>query len=57
MEKEEVVKIRTSLGLTQVEFALELGTTVTTISRWENGVAEPSGMALKAIQRLTREEV
>jgi len=32
-----IKKLRTKLGLTQIEFAKILGTTQMTISTWENG--------------------
>jgi putative transcriptional regulator len=37
--------LRRDLGLTQEEFAHELGITVGTVTRWENGRFRPSKLA------------
>lgn len=42
MTKEEIQAIRLKRGLSQERFAALLGTTVTTINRWEKGKAKPS---------------
>jgi putative transcriptional regulator len=48
-----VREIRWRLGLTQEQFAAELGTTSASVNRWENGKTQPSPMALKLLhQRL-----
>ena len=39
--KETIIKARQSLGLTQKDLAIELGTTQQRISEWECGVHEP----------------
>jgi len=52
MKKEEVLAIRTKLGMTQAKFALTLGATVVTISRWENGQSTPSRLYIQEIVRL-----
>ena len=44
--------IRTKLGMTQEEFAHELGITVGTVSRWENGRFRPSKLALSSLSSL-----
>jgi DNA-binding transcriptional regulator YiaG len=46
----DIRKIRKKLGLTQEEFAKELGVCPTTISRWENKHQELSGLAIKRIR-------
>ena len=49
-------KIREALGMTQEALAARLGTTVTTISRWECGRKRPVGkLMLAAIARLATE--
>lgn len=49
----EVVRgIRQQLSMTQEELAHELGATVSTVSRWENGHARPSALAWKALREL-----
>lgn len=44
--------LRSCLGLTQEQFAYELGTTVSTVNRWENGRTEPSKLARNSIRGL-----
>ena len=43
MKPEEIKKLRLSLGMTQLEFALLIGTDPSLISKWENGIIEPKG--------------
>jgi transcriptional regulator with XRE-family HTH domain len=43
-------ELRLETGLTQEQFAAELGVTYSTINRWENGRAKPSPLALKLIE-------
>jgi len=47
-----VRELRTSLGLTQEQFAAKIGVTCTTINRWENNKAKPSHLAMLRIQKL-----
>lgn len=44
-----VRRLRTKLGLTQEELAHELGITVGTVNRWENGRFRPSKLARSTI--------
>ena len=46
--------IRTMAKLNQEQFAKELGTTVLSINRWENGKAAPSLMAQKQLYELCK---
>ncbi len=47
MDKDELKKRRERLGLTQSEFAGEIGVTATTISRYETGLTQiPKSMEL-----------
>ena len=46
--------LRAKLGLTQEEFAHAIAVTVSTVNRWENGHANPSKLAWRAIQGLAR---
>jgi DNA-binding transcriptional regulator YiaG len=50
---EEIRQLRDRLGLTQQQMAEKLQTTVTTISRWENGARKPRGLYAKALDRLS----
>ena len=43
-------ELRQTIGLTQEEFAAEIGVVYPTVNRWENGHAQPSPMALKLIE-------
>jgi transcriptional regulator with XRE-family HTH domain len=40
------------VGISQVEFAARLRTTITTVSRWENGRSEPNREALKKLAKM-----
>jgi len=46
--------LRARLGMTQEEFAHAIAVTVSTVNRWENGHANPSKLAWRAIQGLAR---
>ena len=50
----DILKLRTQLKMTQAQLAERLGTTVVTISRWENGHVKPSKMALKAVEAMVK---
>ena len=49
---QRIKAIRAGLGMTQMEFAHELGITVSTVSNWERGVYAPSGLAEQRIREL-----
>jgi putative transcriptional regulator len=49
-----VRELRTQLGMTQEEFAHAIAVTVSTVNRWENGHANPSKLAWRAIEGLAR---
>ncbi len=53
--REKIRIIRQRLGLTQEHFAQELGVSVATVNRWENGHAQPSRLARKLLSGLCRE--
>ena len=42
MESREIAKLRTDLGLSQVQFAQLFGTHFMTVSKWERGVLLPT---------------
>lgn len=44
--------MRSQLEMTQEEFARELGITVSTVNRWENGHSQPSKLARATLDRL-----
>jgi putative transcriptional regulator len=49
MTGEELRQIREDAGLTQAALAYQLGVSLTTVSRWENGRAKLSPLAQYAI--------
>ncbi|RUS96274.1 hypothetical protein DSM106972_088160 [Dulcicalothrix desertica PCC 7102] len=49
---ESIKALRQKMGLTQTEFAMELGVRQQTISEWENGVYEPRRMASKYLSKV-----
>lgn len=51
----EVKTLRVSLGMTQEDLAHELGVTVSTVNRWENGHTRPSRLATAGLDRLSAE--
>ena len=51
---EEIKKLRESLGMTQEEFARELGVSFSTVSRWETGRGQPSRLARQQIDQLRK---
>jgi putative transcriptional regulator len=51
---ELVRTLRRDLGLTQEEFAHELGITVGTVNRWENGRFRPSKLARATLTELAQ---
>ncbi|WP_407936786.1 helix-turn-helix domain-containing protein [Jiella pelagia] len=52
-----ILALRTRLGLSQSEFAAEVGVDRSTVSRWETGASEPRGPARKLIDRLNSDAV
>ena len=54
MESKEIKEIRESLKLTQEQFAHKLGVTFVTINRWEAGLAKPSPLAIRALEKLEK---
>ena len=51
---QSIRELRAKLGLTQEEFAHAIAVTVSTVNRWENGHANPSKLAWRAIQTFAR---
>jgi len=41
INQEDIKNLRQSMGMTQEQFAEHLGTTLETVSRWENGHTKP----------------
>lgn len=55
MTGSEVKTLRVGLGMTQEDLAHELGVTVSTVNRWENGHTRPSRLATAGLDRLAAE--
>lgn len=51
---QSIRELRARLGMTQEEFAHAIAVTVSTVNRWENGHANPSKLAWRAIQGLAK---
>ncbi len=49
-----VRELRERLGLTQEDFAREVGVSMMTVSRWERGIARPTKLAIKQLDVLAR---
>lgn len=52
MDAADIKALRERLGLSQMEMAARLGTTLTTVYRWEKGQRSPTGLYAKALARL-----
>ena len=50
----DVRGLRTRIGMTQAQFAQEIGVQAATVARWEQGVMKPSPMAIKQLEALER---
>lgn len=51
---ENIKELRESLGMTQEQFAREIGVSFSTVSRWETGRGKPSPLARRRIEELRR---
>lgn len=52
----DILEFRQSLGLSQSEFADELGVTQPAVAQWETGVTRPRGSVLKMLDVLRGRE-
>ncbi len=50
----DIKAIRRDFGFTQEELARELGVTLSTVSKWEQGLFSPSRLAREKIQKLLK---
>lgn len=59
MEKRDVPKLvkglRVRMGLTQEQFAKEVGVTFTTVNQWENGHRKPLPFLLNRLMEMGKE--
>jgi putative transcriptional regulator len=52
MNGNQIKELRMTMGLTQEEFAHQLGVTLCTVNRWENNKVAPSRLAIKQLQTI-----
>jgi DNA-binding transcriptional regulator YiaG len=53
---EEIREFRRKMTMTQEELAHQLGVTVSTVNRWENGHTKPSKLAMQSLERIEMEQ-
>jgi len=54
IQKYDVVRLRSRLGLTQEKFAEKLGVSVSSVEKWEQGWHIPRGLSVRALERLAK---
>ncbi len=54
IQKYDVAKLRSRLGLSQEKFAEKLGVSVSSVGKWETGLHKPRGLSLRALERLRK---
>jgi len=54
IQKYDVARLRSRLGLNQEKFAEKLGVCVSSVAKWETGLHKPRGLSLRALERLTK---
>jgi len=54
IQKYDVARLRSRMGLSQEKFAERLGVSVSCVGKWETGQHKPRGLSLRALARLTK---
>ncbi len=54
IQKYNVARLRSRLGLNQEKFAEKLGVSLSAVEKWEQGQRKPRGLSLRALERLTK---
>ncbi len=54
IQKYDVVRLRSRLGLSQEKFAEKLGVCGSSVGKWETGWHKPRGLSLRALERLIK---
>lgn len=57
VRKLSVKKLRKKMRMTTAEFAKLIGVHYVTVSRWENGHCEPTGLAYQRIRALNEKQL
>ena len=52
IQKYDVARLRSRLGLSQEKFAEKLGVSVSSVVKWETGWHKPGGLSVRALERL-----
>ncbi len=54
IQKYDVARLRSRMGLSQERFAEKLGVSVSSVGKWETGHHKPRGLSLRALERLRK---
>ncbi len=54
IQKYDVARLRSRLGLNQEKFAEKLGVSVSCVGKWETGRHKPRGLSLRALEHLRK---
>ncbi len=54
IQKYDVFRLRSRLGLNQEKFAEKLGVSISSVEKWEQGQHKPRGLSLLALERLRK---
>ncbi len=54
IQKYDVARLQSRLGLSQEKFAEKLGVSVSSVAKWETGWHKPRGLSVRALERLTK---
>jgi len=54
IQKYDVTRLRSRLGLNQEKFAEKLGVSLSSVEKWEQGQHKPRGLSLRALERLRK---
>ena len=54
IRKNDVVRLRSRLGLNQEKFAEKLGVSMSSVEKWETGQHKPRGLSVRALERLAK---
>jgi len=54
IQKYDVARLRSRMGLSQEKFAEKLGVSLSSIEKWESDRHKPRGLSLRALERLRK---